>query len=538
MSKNASPLPKYIFVTGGVVSGLGKGITAASIGRLLINRGLRVSVQKLDPYLNVDPGTMNPFRHGEVFVTDDGTETDLDIGHYERFIGRHLGSDNSFTMGKIYSHVIAKERKGDFLGRDVQVVPHVTDEIKSMFRKAAKDSDIVIVEIGGTVGEIEGMTPMEAVRQFKRELGPKGSVSIHVTLVPVLATNGEIKTKPTQNSVKDLNRLGVYPDLIVCRTSAGIELDEETKEKLAMFCNLDSTNEVIHNPNCSTIYEVPVLLKNQKVDDIILKKLGLKAAKDNLAEWKAMVKKMQYKNGRQAKTIAIVGKYVAVPDADLSVMEAIRAASLATDTRVEIKLVSAEDIESVGVELLDGVDGIVIPGGFGGRGIEGKITTLRHARENEIPLLGICLGMQMAVIEFARNVVGLAGANSTEMNPDTPHPIIDLMASQENICELGGTMRLGLYKCDLKEGTLARNLYGKNQISERHRHRYEFNCDYKQQLENHGMVFSGINPESNLVEIIELSDHPFFIASQFHPELLSKPYKAHPLFIGLLEAVK
>ena len=528
---------KYIFVTGGVVSGLGKGITAASIGRLLIARGLRVNIQKIDPYLNVDPGTMNPLRHGEVFVTDDGTETDLDLGHYERFLGQHLTRESSYTMGKIYQAIITRERKGDYLGKDVQVVPHVTDELKSVFRAVAKDADVVIIEIGGTAGEIESMTPLEAVRQFRKELGPQGSIGVHVTLVPQLSTSGEVKTKPTQMSVRELNHLGIYPDLIVCRTAPEVQLDDEVREKIAMFCNLDSTREVIHTPDCDTIYQVPLVLKEQGVDDLVLNKLGLKGKPGDLSDWKKLVDKMLYKNGRAPKVVGIVGKYATAPDAYISVIEAVKAAAHAVDTRVEIRLVDSEALETGdNMSPLRELDAILVPGGFGDRGVEGKIETIKLARENNIPFLGICLGMQMAAVEFARNVAGLKDAHTVEINPKTPYPLIDIMPDQKGV-EMGGTMRLGLYKCNLKKGSFAHKLYGKTQIAERHRHRYEFNDEFKSQLEDKGLVFSGINPETNLVEIIEIPTHKYFIAAQFHPEFLSKPYDAHPLFVGLVKAM-
>jgi len=529
-------LPKYIFITGGVVSGLGKGITAASLGRLLVNRGLRVTIQKLDPYINVDAGTMSPYQHGEVFVLDDGAETDLDIGHYERFLGRHFTRDCNSTMGKIYQSVIAKERRGEYLGKDVQVVPHVTNEIKVTMRSVAKDNDIVIVEVGGTVGEIEGQTFVEAIRQFRKELGRGNSLSIHVTLVPYLAASGAIKTKPTQASVHSLVHMGISPDIIVCRTSADIELDIETRAKIADFCNLSDIANVIHNRDCETPYEVPLMLRDQNFDDIVLKKLGMRAPKNAMTEWRAMVREL--KRTKPIKKIAVVGKYVSTYDSYLSVLEAINHAAAASAVRAQIQLIDSVEVEEQGAaKLLAGFDGILVPGGFGNRGVEGKIMAAQYARENNVPYFGICLGMQIAVIEFARNVVGLHGANSTEFDTDGPHPIIHMMSGQKTIEEKGGTMRLGLYPCKLLPETRARAAYGKDVVHERHRHRYEFNNKYREQLKSAGMVFSGVNVESDLVEIIELPAHPYFVAGQFHPEFLSKPYDAHPLFAAWMRAI-
>jgi len=521
---------KYIFVTGGVVSGLGKGITAASVGRLLINRGLRVTVQKLDPYLNVDPGNMNPYRHGEVFVTGDGHETDLDIGHYERFLGINCSKQSSFTMGKVYSQILAKERNGEYMGRDVQVVPHVTDEIKRMMRSLDNSNDVAIVEIGGTVGEIESMTCIEAVRQLIRELGPQGACSIHVTLVPYLEASGEIKTKPTQNSFRDLAQMGVYPNLIVCRTNAGVEWDADAKEKIAMFCNLKSTDHVIHNVDAKSIYQVPLLLKEQRIDDLVLECLGLDAPKGDMKDWAKMVEAMLAPvNGT---TVAVVGKYVAVADSYISIIEAIKAAAYANKIVVKIKLVDSEEIEKQGVKLLKGIDAVVVPSDSGDRGIEGTIATIKYARENKIPFLGVNFGMQMAVVEFARTVLGLKDAHSTEIATNTTAPVI----------VDGETMRLGLYDCTIKNGTVASGVYkntdGFPTVKERHRNRYEVNNIYRDALVNAGLVISGENKEFGLIEIIELNDHPYFVASQFHPELLSRPYSAHPLFIGLVRAIK
>ncbi len=529
-------MAKYIFVTGGVVSGLGKGITAASLGKLLRLRGYRVSVQKIDPYLNIDPGTMSPYEHGEVFVTDDGAETDLDIGHYERFLDINCSRKSGITTGQIYSKIFAKERRGDYLGHTVQIVPHVTNEIKNYMREIGEGQDIVIIEIGGTVGDIEQSVYIEAIRQFRRELGIGNSVSIHVTLIPYIASSGEIKTKPTQNSVKDLQQLGVFADVLVCRTTAGIELGQEHRDKIAMFCGLENQEDVIHNRDCRTIYEVPLMFAKQKFDQIVLKKLNLKLNKCDLSEWQKIVDKLCDDHLPEV-TVAIVGKYVAVADAYISVTEALKHAGIANNVRTKVKLVPAESIEQDGAaHWLSDVQGILVPGGFGYRGVEGKIAAIKYARENKIPFLGICLGMQAAVIEFARDVCGLRDANSTEFVEKLPYPVIDIIEDQKNIATKGGTMRLGLYDCAIKPNTLAAKLYSKANIKERHRHRYEFNNAFREQLEQAGLVFSGINPQANLVEIIELPNHPFFIACQCHPELLSRPNRPHPLFKGLIAA--
>jgi len=526
---------KYIFVTGGVVSGLGKGITAASLGRLLINRGLRVTCQKLDPYINVDPGTMNPCEHGEVWVTDDGAETDLDIGHYERFLGQSFSKYNCSTSGQIYNSVITKERAGDYLGRTIQVIPHITNEIKDTMKRVAENYDIVIVEVGGTVGDIEQMAHIEAIRQFRKELGANNSISIHVTLVPYLQASGEIKTKPTQASVKDLAQLGVFADIVVARTNADVELDGHTRRKIAMFCGLDGAECVIHNKDCRTIYEVPCILKEQKMDDIVLQKLQLNAKTDNLKDWSSMVEKMV--NPKSEKIVAIVGKYTAVPDAYMSVTEATKHAGFNCGVGIKIKLIDSEKIEENGVKELEGVDGIIVPGGFGNRGIEGKITAINYARTKNIPFLGICLGMQMAVVEYARNVLGLTDANSTEINPNTKNPVIDILPEQLGVTQKGGTMRLGAYDCALAKGTLASDLYKAKTISERHRHRYELNNWYREKLIENGLVISGRNEQLDLCEIIELPKHRYFIAGQFHPEFKSRPYAPHPLFVGLVNAI-
>ncbi|MDR1138445.1 MAG: CTP synthase [Clostridiales bacterium] len=529
---------KYIFVTGGVVSGLGKGITAASLARLLIDRGLKVSIQKLDPYINVDPGTMSPYQHGEVFVTDDGAETDLDVGHYERFTGRSFNKYCNYTTGKIYSSVINKEREGKYLGKTVQVVPHITNEIIECMQSVAKGEDIVIVEIGGTVGDIESMVYIEAIRQFRKKLGPNGSVSIHVTLIPYIQASGEIKTKPTQNSVRDISQMGVLPDIVVCRTNSDVELDIETKEKIVLFCNLDSVDDVIHNKDCSSIYEIPLMLKHQHLDDIVLNKLALNRPdnQDSFAKWSNMVERMLTSSGKP-KIVCIVGKYTAVPDAYISVIEAVKHASLQCGVSVSIKLINCEEVQAKGAKsTINGVDAIIVPGGFGERGIDGKILTAQYARLNNIPFLGICLGMQIAIVELARNVLKLLDANSTEFDKNTSNPVIDIMQSQKTVRNKGGTMRLGLYDCTLTPNTKSIALYGKDSIQERHRHRFEFNNNYKTQLNRVGLIIAGVNQNNDLVELIELADHKYFVASQFHPEFLSKPYNPHPLFVGLIRA--
>ena len=530
-------MAKYIFVTGGVVSGLGKGITAASLGKLLRLRGYKVSVQKIDPYLNIDPGTMSPYEHGEVFVTDDGAETDLDIGHYERFLDINCSRKSGITSGQIYSSILTKERRGDYLGHTVQIVPHVTNEIKDYMRSIGEGQDIVIIEIGGTVGDMEQAVYIEAIRQFRHELGNGNSVSVHVTLIPYIASSGEIKTKPTQNSVKDLQRQGVFADVLVCRTTADVALDQEHRDKIAMFCSLDNPEDVIHNRDCRTIYEVPLMFAKQNFDEIVLKKLNLKLNKCDLTTWSQMVEKL-CDDSLPEVTVAIVGKYVAVADAYISVTEALKHAGIVNNVRVNVKLVDAENVERDGAAAwLKGVQGVIVPGGFGNRGIEGKIATIQYVRENQLPFLGICLGMQTSVIEFARHVCNLKNANSTEFMEKTKHPVIHIIDEQKEIQTKGGTMRLGLYDCQIKAGTLAAKLYGKTAIKERHRHRYEFNNDYRAQFEKAGLVVSGVNPQANLVEIVELPNHPFFIACQFHPELISRPQHPHPLFQGLVAAV-
>ena len=529
-------MSKYIFVTGGVVSSLGKGITAASLGRLLIERGLRVTIQKLDPYINVDPGTMNPQQHGEVFVTEDGIETDLDIGHYERFLDKNFDKNCNYTSGKIYSSIIAKERAGEYLGATIQVVPHVTSEIKNMMRNCSSpDIDVVIVEVGGTIGDMEGMAFLEAIRQFERELKVGNYCHIHCTLVPYLECAGEVKTKPTQHSVKELTAMGLNPDIIVCRTNKNVELSPHNKKKIAMFCNLTSENHVIHNPDCETIYEVPLVLHKQGLDLSVMQILGFEPQDINLTKWQDMVS--MFTSELPLVNIAIVGKYTEVPDSYLSIIEAIKHAGFHNRYKAKISIISSEDIEMMGAkEVLKNFDGVVVPGGFGSRGIEGKILTAQYCRENKVPFLGICLGMQIAVIEFARNVAGLRDATSTEFDENTLNPVIHIMEDQKEIVNKGATMRLGKYNCHLADNTISRRLYGMPDISERHRHRYEFNNAYRDRFASLGLVIAGVNQENDLVEVIEHQDHPYFVACQYHPEFKSRPTKAHPLFVGLIRS--
>jgi len=527
---------KFIFITGGVVSSLGKGITAASLGRLLKSRGLSVFMQKFDPYINIDPGTMSPYQHGEVFVTEDGAETDLDLGHYERFIDVNLTKDSNVTTGKVYWSVITKERRGDYLGGTVQVIPHITNEIKERVVKAAKKTnpDVVITEIGGTVGDIESLPFLEAIRQLKAELGRDNVLYIHVTLVPYLSKAGELKTKPTQHSVKELRSIGIQPDVIVCRSERA--LSEGLKEKIALFCNVEP-EAVVQNYDAETIYEVPLILRDEGLDLIVAKKLCVDGMVADLSEWEEIVKRV--KNPSANVKIALVGKYVELHDAYLSVAESLCHAGIANDAKVDIKWVHSEEIESPSFDLdatLSDVDGILVPGGFGDRGIEGKIMSIRYARENKVPLLGLCLGMQCSVIEFARHVCGLKGAQSTEFDPGTPHPVIDIMPDQRDIEDKGGTMRLGHYPCSIKPGTKTMAAYGEELIEERHRHRYEFNNEYREILTKAGMVLSGLSPDNRLVEIIELKDHPWFVGTQFHPEFKSRPNRPHPLFRDFIKA--
>ena len=529
-------MAKYIFVTGGVVSSLGKGITAASLGRLLKNRGYKVTIQKFDPYINIDPGTMSPYQHGEVFVTDDGTETDLDLGHYERFIDINLGKNSNVTTGKIYWSVLQKERRGDYLGSTVQVIPHITNEIKKNVHRVGDDdnADIVITEIGGTVGDIESLPFLEAIRQIKKEVGRNDVLYIHVTLVPYIGAAGELKTKPTQHSVKELRSIGIQPDVIVCRSEK--PLSEEMKEKLALFCDIDK-EAVIQNRTLDSIYEVPLLLAEEGLDKIVLHKLALPDTPCNMADWEEMVYHIY--NAEKEVEVALVGKYVTLHDAYLSVAEALSHAGIAHKAKVNIHWIDSEALESEDADLaavFNGIDGIVVPGGFGGRGVEGKVRTIQYARENKVPFLGLCLGMQSSVMEFARNVCGMGGANSTEFDEAAPYPVIDLMAEQVYISEKVGTMRLGLYPCKLAEGTKAREVYGEDLIYERHRHRWEFNNKYRKELTAAGLVISGTSPDDRLVEIVEVADHPWFVGCQFHPEFKSRPTNAHPLFKGLIKA--
>lgn len=521
-------MTKYIFVTGGVVSSLGKGITASSLGRLLKNRGLKVTIQKFDPYINVDPGTMSPYQHGEVFVTDDGAETDLDLGHYERFIDINLNKNSNVTTGKIYSSVINKERRGNYLGATVQVIPHITDAIKDHVFRLARNTkaDVVITEIGGTVGDIESLPFLEAIRQIKSDVGRDHVMYIHCTLIPMLKASGELKTKPTQHSVKELRGIGIQPDLIVCRTEH--PLSESLKQKLALFCDIDR-DAVIEARDAETLYEVPLQLQEQGMDEIVVKYLKLECEDADMTEWIKLVERV--KNLQYCTRIAIVGKYVALPDAYMSVVESLKHAGFASNTDIEVKWVNSEDVTEQNVSsILNDVDGILVPGGFGDRGIAGKIIAIRYAREKQIPFFGICLGMQMACVEGARNLLGLQTADSSEFNPETPHPIIDLLPEQKDIEDKGGTMRLGLYPCKLQPESTAYQAYQKDLVYERHRHRYEFNNEYRQQLEEVGYRFTGTSPDGRFIEIVELHDHPWFVATQFHPEFVSRPTRPQPLF--------
>ncbi|MDE2662896.1 MAG: CTP synthase [Gemmatimonadota bacterium] len=531
MRDDESPT-RYIFITGGVVSALGKGITAASIGRLLVERGLRVTIQKFDPYLNVDPGTMSPFQHGEVYVTDDGAETDLDLGHYERFIDESLSQANNVTTGRVYQDIITKERRGDFLGVTVQVIPHVTDEIKTAARRLAPNHDVVITEIGGTVGDIESLPFLEAIRQFRQDVGREHSLFIHLTLVPWINASGELKTKPTQHSVRELLSIGIQPDLLVCRTEH--DLDDGIKQKIARFCNVD-VNRVIESRDVSTIYELPLAYRAQEVDDRICEQFGFDTPPPDLDGWQAMVDRI--KNPANGKVrICVVGKYTELVDSYKSIAEAFVHGGAVNDVEVDVEWRSAEDVEARGTDLLERFHGVLIPGGFGERGIDGMIDTIRFVREREIPYFGICLGLQCAIIEFARNVCGLTTAHSSEFDPRTSHPVISLLDSQHQVTDMGGTMRLGAYPCLLQPESRAHEVYGDDEISERHRHRYEVNPTYRETLEQRGMVFSGMSPDGGLVEMLELPGHPYFLGTQFHPELKSRPTKAHPLFAAFVEA--
>ena len=528
-------MSKYIFVTGGVVSSLGKGIAAASIGKLLEARGLKTAIIKCDPYLNVDPGTMNPYQHGEVYVTDDGAETDLDLGHYERFTNAQLSRDSSITAGKVYYSVITKERHGDYLGKTIQIIPHITDEIKERIKKVSKsaDVDVTIVEIGGTVGDIESLPFLEAIRQLRWELGESYALNIHVTLLPYIKSAGEQKTKPTQHSVGRLREIGIIPQILMCRTEKPIL--QEQREKIALFCNVD-VEAVIEAADVKHIYEVPSALKKEGLDELILKKLNIKLPDRGIKNWEDTVLKRLRAPAKEVK-IAVVGKYISLQDAYKSIYEALVHGGIANNTKVTILKIDSEEVEGASFKKhLKDAQGILIPGGFGSRGIEGKIAAVKYVRENNIPFFGICLGMQIATIEFARNVAGLKGANSTEFDPETPHPVISLIEEQKKVENLGASMRLGAYSCVLERGTKSFEAYKNAKISERHRHRYEFNNTYRQQLTQKGLVIAGVNPERDLVEIVEIKDHPWFVGCQFHPEFKSKPDSAHPLFKGFIAA--
>lgn len=525
---------KYVFVTGGVVSGLGKGITAASLGRLLKARGYQVTMQKFDPYINVDPGTMNPIQHGEVFVTDDGTETDLDLGHYERFIDESLDKNSNVTTGKIYWSVLQKERHGDYGGGTVQVIPHITNEIKSRFYRAKfpDEERIAIIEVGGTVGDIESQPFLEAIRQFQHDVGHENAILIHVTLIPYLKASGELKTKPTQASVKELQGMGLQPDILVCRSEHPI--GQDIKDKIALFCNVPQSH-VLQNLDVEYLYEAPLAMEKENLAQVVCESLELPCPQPDLDDWKSMVNDLRHP--QTEVDIAIVGKYIQLHDAYLSVVEALKHGGIANHANVHIHWIDSEHLTTENYEeSLKGLDGILVPGGFGTRGTEGKILAVQYAREHKIPFLGICLGMQVAIIEFARNVLGYHDANSIELNPDTLHPVIALMPEQDGIEDLGGTLRLGSYPCKLKEGTKSYELYGKQDIAERHRHRYEVNNDYRKQLEANGMSLVGLSPDGRIVEMIEITEHPFFVGTQGHPELKSRPNHAHPLFKGLVQA--
>jgi len=525
-------MSKFIFVTGGVVSSLGKGLASASIGNLMESRGLKITFLKLDPYINVDPGTMNPYQHGEVYVTDDGAETDLDLGHYERYTSLTLTKDNNYTTGRIYHAVITKERRGDYLGGTVQVVPHITDEIKRSILEVAKSTDVAIVEIGGTVGDIESLPFLEAIRQIPYDVGRENVLYVHLTLVPFIGAAGELKTKPTQHSVNKLREIGIQPNILLCRTDRYLPLD--LKEKIALFCNVEK-NAVITAKDVETVYEVPIVFRKEGLDELIVRLLHLDTGPPNLREWDAMVQKI--KHPKHEISVALVGKYIGLKESYKSLAEALVHGGIHHETRVNIHWLESEDIERQGTErLLREADGILIPGGFGVRGIEGKIQTIRYAREQQIPFLGLCLGMQCAVIEFARHVAGLQGANSSEFDPNTSHPVISLMADQQSVSDKGGTMRLGTYACRIADGSQSHKAYGVAEVKERHRHRYEFNNAYRDILTKQGLVLSGLSPDGRLVEIVELRDHPWFVATQFHPEFNSRPHHPHPLFSGFVGA--
>ncbi len=531
---------KYVFVTGGVVSGLGKGITAAALGRLLKARGYHVTMQKFDPYLNVDPGTMNPIQHGEVFVTDDGTETDLDLGHYERFIDESLTKNSNVTSGKVYWSVLNKERHGDFGGHTVQVIPHITNEIKDRFYKPENPEDpdgdgkehIAIIEVGGTVGDIESQPFLESIRQFQHEAGMNNVIIIHVTLIPYLRMSGEMKTKPTQQSVKELQGIGIQPDIIVARTE--YPLEPGIKEKISLFCNIP-VSHVLQNIDAPTLYEIPLIMEREHLADVVCESLNIECQKPDLSDWEDMVRSL--KNPERKVKIALVGKYTALHDAYISVVEALKHGGIANRADVEIKWVPSETVTAESVDdLLGDVSGIIVPGGFGDRGIEGMITAVQYAREHKLPYLGICLGMQMAIVEFARHVLGYADAHTAEINPDTTHPVIHIMPDQNGVTDLGGTLRLGAYPCKIQKGSKAYEIYGSEKISERHRHRYEVNNDYREALISGGMILSGLSPDGHIVEMCEIKDHPWFVATQAHPEFKSRPNKPHPLFAGFIKA--
>lgn len=525
---------KYVFVTGGVVSGLGKGITAASLGRLLKARGYTVTMQKFDPYINIDPGTMNPVQHGEVFVTDDGTETDLDLGHYERFIDESLGKNSNVTTGKVYWSVLQKERRGDFGGGTVQVIPHITNEIKSRFYRnpTAEGTEIAIIEVGGTVGDIESQPFLEAIRQFQQDIGHENAILIHVTLIPYLKASQEMKTKPTQASVKELQGMGIRPDIIVCRSE--YPLNDGIKDKLALFCNVPA-NHVLQNLDVEYLYEAPLAMEKEHLAQVVCECLNLKCPEPDLKDWKEMVEYLR--NPNTEVTVALVGKYIQLHDAYISVVEALKHGGIFSRATVNIKWIDSETVTEDNVsELLGDVSGILVPGGFGHRGIAGKIEAIKYARTQGIPFLGLCLGMQLSIVEFARNVVGYNDAHSAELKPDTTHPVIHIMPDQIGIEDIGGTLRLGAYPCVLNKSSKAYELYGSEQIEERHRHRYEVNNDYRDALEKHGMMLSGLSPDGRIVEMIEIPAHPWFIATQAHPELKSRPNRPHPLFRGFIEA--
>jgi CTP synthase len=533
MNHQSGTPTKYIFVTGGVVSSLGKGIAAASLGRLLKERGLRVTIQKFDPYINVDPGTLSPYQHGEVFVTDDGAETDLDLGHYERYIDESLSQANNITTGRIYLDVITKERRGDYLGSTVQVIPHITDEIKNAVARLSDGHDVVITEIGGTVGDIESLPFLEAIRQFRRDVGRENAIFVHLTLVPYIAAAGELKTKPTQHSVRELMEIGIQPHVVVCRTEH--PLDSDIRRKIALFTNVDP-DAVIEARDVESIYEVPLEYRRQRLDDVVLDLLGIDAPKPDLSDWTELVERVKNPSRGQVR-IAVVGKYTELVDSYKSVQQGLVHGGIHSDVNVSIDWISSEDFEGRRdpSELAD-YDGLLVPGGFGPRGIEGMLEVIRWARENQLPFFGICLGLQCAVIEIARNACGLVGAHSYEFDEDAPHPVVGLMDSQRKITNKGGTMRLGAYPCRLVEGSRAREIYGTDEISERHRHRYEVNNDYREALSEAGLRFSGLSPDGRLVEMIELEGHPWFVAGQFHPELKSRPTRPHPLFAAFVAA--